>query len=47
VITAAEAAITTAAIVTFFTTDMEVFPLAAVAIVPAPEAADAPVKTAA
>jgi hypothetical protein len=48
VITAAEATIATAAIVTFFTPEyMAAFPVAAVAIVAAPAAADAPVKTAA
>jgi hypothetical protein len=45
VITAAEATIATAAIVTLFTTEyMAAFPVAAVAIVAAPAAADAPVK---
>jgi uncharacterized protein YwlG (UPF0340 family) len=47
VIRAAQATIATAATVTFLATDMQVFPVAAVAIVPAPVAADAPVKMAA
>jgi hypothetical protein len=45
VITAAEATIATIAIVIFFTTEYTAaFPVAAVAIVAAPAAADAPVK---
>lgn len=47
VMTAADATIAIAVIVTFVATDMHVFPVAAVAIVPAPVAADAPVEMAA
>jgi hypothetical protein len=47
VMTAAEATIAIAAIVILVATDMHFFPVAAVAIVPAPEAADAPVEMAA
>jgi hypothetical protein len=45
--TAAKATIAMAAIVIFVTTDMHFFPVAAVAIVPAPVAVDAPVEMAA
>jgi hypothetical protein len=45
VMTAAEATIAMAAIVTLVATDMHFFPVAAVAIVLAPPAADAPVAT--
>jgi hypothetical protein len=45
VITAAEAKKATAAIATLVATDIQDFPPAAFAIVPAPAAADAPVKT--
>jgi hypothetical protein len=47
VITAAEATIAIAAIVTLDATDMHFFSVAAVAIVPAPVAADAPLEMAA
>jgi hypothetical protein len=47
VTTAAEATIAMAVIATLVATDMHFFPVAAVAIVPAPVEADAPIETAA